>query len=318
MPCFCLFFKCPFFCDKVSISAAAGLRKWMVCLFLEAGKEGRAKVSYREGWGGRDEEKINLHSFAASGQKHSETQSNKTESITKNKTVSSFRGILQGLDDGLQTEMRPRSKLPSKRSLLLPTIREGTEETVRELNDANMFYNSVHKRPVSSEDYFLSICHLAHPTFPTRDMSPHYSNRTQDSNGEVLLGCHGHSDPLEHLYGHPNNLLCGGHNGRSFIRSSDRMWDTRIRAHSIPNSSSPNLAHQRKSSCPELHTSSSQNGCLSRLGPKIDIAAVKEEEEERQDPGIKASLITQWISDCRSAWREARARACLLPAIAEI
>ncbi|KAJ0049983.1 hypothetical protein NL108_006714 [Boleophthalmus pectinirostris] len=193
--------------------------------------------------------------------------------------------------------MRPRSRLPSKQTLLLPTIREGTEEAVKELNDTNATYS--HNCPVSSsEDYFLSICHLAHPTFPTRDITTN-GNHTQDGK----IGCYGHFDPLEHIYGHPNcSLQCG----RRHMRSKERT-----RAHSIPNTSTPDLTQQRKSSCPELRNTT-QNGCL----PKMDMTAVM--EEERQDPSIKPSLISQWISDCRVAWREARARACLLPAIAEI
>lgn len=197
--------------------------------------------------------------------------------------------------------MRPRSRLPSKRTPLLPTITEGTEETVREMNEANATYSTLSRAVDSSDtDYFLSICHLAHPTFPTRDITSH-NNHTQDAR----LGCYGHSDPLEHLYGHPSGNL---KYGRKLVRSNERK-----RAHSIPNTSNPDLTPQRKSSCPELHSSASQNGCL----PQTDIAAAME-EEERQGPGIKPSLISQWISDCRSAWREARARACLLPAIAEI
>ncbi|CAL9706784.1 unnamed protein product [Knipowitschia caucasica] len=191
--------------------------------------------------------------------------------------------------------MRPRSRHPSKRPLLLPTIKEGSEEMVREMNEANACTHS----QSSSEDYFLSICHLAHPTFPTRDTPPH-SNHSRDGR----MGCYEHSDPLEHLYGHPN---CGLSSERRHKRSHERT-----RAHSIPNTSTLDMSSQRKSSCPELH-SASQNECL----PQMDTTAVM--EEERQDPRcIKPSLISQWISDCRLAWREARARACMLPAIVEI
>ncbi|XP_033830306.1 uncharacterized protein si:dkeyp-72g9.4 [Periophthalmus magnuspinnatus] len=185
--------------------------------------------------------------------------------------------------------MRPRSRLPPKQTLLLPTITEGTEELAREMNDAN----ADRGRPVgSSEDYLLSICHLAHPTFPTRDLTSH-------SNRDGKIGCYGDADPLEHIYGHPNcSLQCGRR------RSTSKE---RTRAHSVPNTSTPDLTQQRKRSCPELHNAT-------RTGPKTTDAT----EEERPHPAVKPSLISQWISDCRAAWRETRARACLLPAIAEI
>lgn len=262
--------------------------------------------------------------------------------------------------------MRPRSRLLSKRRLLLPTICEGTEETVRDLNEANTLINTQphiagHSQTVSSEDYLLSICHLAHPTFPSRDVSPcniqarqldtvHQRLRvsrlsettsttlvfnpseeahgmdTQWGEGEELM--FGNSDPLEYLYGHQNNL--SGGEGRALVEGrftrqhgGIREGRARSRAHSIPCASSPDPPRLRKSSCPELHTASnapipniSLNHSLSRLeaGRPTDRGA----DGERQSPTIKQSLISQWISDCKSAWREARARACLLPAIAEI
>ncbi|XP_030001230.1 uncharacterized protein LOC115427022 isoform X2 [Sphaeramia orbicularis] len=254
--------------------------------------------------------------------------------------------------------MRPRSRLPSKRRLLLPTIREGTEETVRDLNEANSLHITGNNQAVSSEDYLLSICHLAHPTFPSRELDvihhrlrpsrlsastpstfgldlreeAHVEDMQQEDskqlNGKLLFGCYGQSDPLEHLYGHPSNLS-GGIRGAfvegRFTRSSGRVWEgqARSRAHSIPRASSPDRPCQRKSSCPELHTSinmpipnMSPKHCLSgtRKGSMADGGG----EEERQNTPSKHSLISQWISDCRSAWREARARACMLPAIAEI
>ncbi|GAA6228914.1 uncharacterized protein LOC108899154 [Lates japonicus] len=267
--------------------------------------------------------------------------------------------------------MRPRSRLPSKRRLLLPTIREGTEETVRDLNEANTLHHITgHSQPVSSEDYLLSICHLAHPTFPTRDVSPDNVHARQLDAGHQRLRLSrqtgttptaaafefspteeaqaadaqreeekelssklmfGNSDPLEYLYGygHQNNLSGGARKvfieGR-FVRQrgSVREGQARSRAHSIPRASSPDLPRQRKSSCPELHTSANTStlnispNCLSRLEARGGSPAVRGAEWERQNPTVKQSLISQWISDCKSAWREARVRACMLPAIAEI
>ncbi|CAJ1058588.1 uncharacterized protein si:dkeyp-72g9.4 [Xyrichtys novacula] len=259
--------------------------------------------------------------------------------------------------------MRPRSRLLSKRRLLLPTIREGSEETVRDLNEANSLITSSQCQAISSEDYLLSICHLAHPTFPSRDVSPHsihsqhldtvhqrlrlsritettsnifqskpeaeaheihvQQNKGKEHRGELMFE---NSDPLEYLYGHQNNtgnvrraLVEGG-----FGRHHRGVWEgrARSRAHSIPCASSPDILCQRKSSSPELHT------CTNTLVPDISPKhtrlskrggfANEGAEENRQTTTIKQSLLSQWISDCRAAWREARARACMLPAIAEI
>lgn len=261
--------------------------------------------------------------------------------------------------------MRPRSRLLSKRRLLLPTIREGTEDTVRDLNEANALHIAGHGQAVSSEDYLLSICHLAHPTFPNRDVSPpnmhtqqldavHQRlrlsrlsgtksstfefNPTDEAhafgmqqgegkglNGELMFG---NSDPLEYLYGHQNNLSGGVRRafveGR-FIRQHGSIWEgqARSRAHSVPRASSPDVPRQHQS--PKLHTgisasvpSVSPKHSLSRLEARRGSPADRGAEEERQNPAVKQSLISQWISDCRLAWREARVRACILPAIAEI
>lgn len=250
--------------------------------------------------------------------------------------------------------MRPRSRL-SKRRLLLPTIREGTEETVKDLNEANTLHISGHGQAVSSEDYLLSICHLAHPTFPTRDVSPNnrHSRQVDAANQRLRLSrlstpsgnfktgetdaidmqqgerkepdaklMFGNSDPLEYLYGHQNNPIVEGR----FIRQHGSLWEgqARSRAHSIPHASSPDLPRQRKSSFPELRTSTntsfpniSPKHSLARLEAKRGSLAERGAEAERQNPN-KQSLISQWISDCRSAWREARAHACMLPAIAEV
>lgn len=244
---------------------------------------------------------------------------------------------------------------------MLPTIREGTEETVRDLNEANTLHN--HGQAVSSEDYLLSICHLAHPTFATRDVSSgnlhtrqpdavsrhgattlSTSELKQEKEGDVAdmqqeegkdlrsTQMFGYSDPLEFLYGHQNypSALPGGVRktlveGR-FVRQRGRAWENqaRARAHSIPRTSSPDFPHQRKSSCPELHTNTSSTvqsvspmHGLSRSETRR-IPPADTQAEEENPANIKQSLISQWISDCRLAWREARIRACMLPAIAEV
>ncbi|XP_068596875.1 uncharacterized protein si:dkeyp-72g9.4 [Brachionichthys hirsutus] len=256
--------------------------------------------------------------------------------------------------------MRPRSRLLSKRRLLLPTIREGAEEPMRDLNEGSSLHIAGHGPAVSSEDYLLSICHLAHPTFQTRDVStvnnrarqldavhqrlrlPRLSgtpSRTfkftptggflgdgKDIHGKLTFG---NSDPLECLYGHQDNLTGGVKKslvqGR-FMEPHGSQWEGQARpeAHSIPNESSPNLPRRRKSSFTELYTSTSTNTNISsqhsittleaRRGGSADGGA----EEGRRNATAKQSFISQWISDCKSTWREARVRACMLPAIAEI
>lgn len=261
--------------------------------------------------------------------------------------------------------MRPRSRLLSKRRLLLPTIREGTEETVKDLNEANTLHIAGHSQGVSSEDYLLSICHLAHPTFPSRDVSPYnrHSRQVDDANQRLRLSrlsapsgnfesnctgetnaihvhqgegkelddmlTFGNSDPLEYLYGHQNNLSGGVKRaiaeGR-FIRQHGSLWESQAhsRAHSIPRASSPDLPRQRKSSFPELHTSvhaAIPNIYLKQNAATLEAGRGSSAEKGVEGEGVnpnKQSLLSQWISDCRSAWREARARACMLPAIAEV
>ncbi|XP_020502166.2 uncharacterized protein si:dkeyp-72g9.4 [Labrus bergylta] len=251
--------------------------------------------------------------------------------------------------------MRPRSKRLSKRRLLLPTIREGSEEVVRDLNEANSLIISGQCQAVSSEDYLLSICHLARPTFPSGDSSTYVSSqqleavhqrlrlsriteaasntfqsnpneeahdilqKEQEGKNDELMS--GRSDPLEYLYGHQSNHLGSmrrAFNEERFERHHGSVEEgrARTRAHSIPHASSPDVPQQRKSSCPELYTGS--NTLIPNISPKHRRPADRGAEGESPTPTIKQSLLSQWISDCRAAWREARVRACMLPAIAEI
>ncbi|XP_041847151.1 uncharacterized protein si:dkeyp-72g9.4 [Melanotaenia boesemani] len=262
--------------------------------------------------------------------------------------------------------MRPRSRLLFKRGLMLPTIREGTEETVRDFNEAITLHIGDHGQAVSSEDYLLSICHLACPTFPSRDVSPENIHlRQQDAvqhrlrpsrligptvtslekeaqnsdvqqgeekelNGESIYGSY---DPLEYLYGHQNNLSTLSGSVRKafveerFVRQHGSVWESqaRPRTNSIPLASVPDCPSRRKSSCPEIHTNTKIS--IPNVSPKHSLSMSEAmrvcpvdqgAERERLSPVLKQSLISQWISDCRSAWREARVRACMLPAIAEV
>ncbi|XP_077388362.1 uncharacterized protein LOC144025863 isoform X1 [Festucalex cinctus] len=234
--------------------------------------------------------------------------------------------------------MRPRSKLLSKGGLQLPTISEGTEETLRDLNEAN---TQCVADQISSDDYLLSICHLAHPTFPTGEVSPgaqqldgvHKRMRSstfqqrqkgvqQVERNEVS----GSSDPLEYLYGHHNNLLTCQSRSRAYPHDGSE-WERpiRSRAHSMPHTASPGLPRQRKSSCPEIHGNTGTT--VSSVSVKHDRPTLTAEkgsvadskvDGEGVNPNKRHSMVSQWISDCRSAWREGRMRACMLPAITEI
>ncbi|CAL8355225.1 unnamed protein product [Merluccius merluccius] len=182
--------------------------------------------------------------------------------------------------------MRPCSRLLSKRRLQLPTIKEGSEETLRDMNHANAsFHLSAREQALSSQDYLLSICHLAHPTFPAPPSGDAHGLGWKGSEvrggggggggGEQTLGA---SDPLEFLYGGSALTTCwegegeerrrrmrrksGGQSaegGFSGTRGGDDDQDTwegrrRARSNTIPRLTSPNCPHRRKGSCPELQT----------------------------------------------------------------
>lgn len=215
---------------------------------------------------------------------------------------------------------------------------------MRDLNEANALHIAAHAQAVTSEDYLLSICHLAHPTFPIREVSPtrRHSRQVDAANPRLRLTrlgsptdeserpipqederepggslVFGNSDPLEYIYGHQEALSGGVIVEGKFVKPRGSLWEgrPRSRAYSIPRASSPELPRQRNS-IPELHSNTS----LSRSSPKHSVAraeARRAGDRGAQDPN-KQSLISQWISECRSAWREARARACMLPAIAEV
>uniref|UniRef100_A0A1A7Y7I3 Uncharacterized protein n=1 Tax=Iconisemion striatum TaxID=60296 RepID=A0A1A7Y7I3_9TELE len=247
------------------------------------------------------------------------------------------------------TAMRPRSRLLTKGRNMLPTIREGTEETVK---DVNTFQFGDSSQGVSSEDYLLSICHLARPTFPNRDAaSQNICTQQQDAvqqrlkssrfigttltSSEVKLKeeqcvdmqqedkkelngfCN--YDPLEFLYGNQNNLFAlSGSVRKAFVDGRFVRQHRSVRSNSIPHVSGPDFSCQHKSSCPEILPSVpnvSRKHNSSRLEARRVCPGA---EGDRLNPGLKQSFISQWISDCRSAWREARLRACMLPAIAEV
>lgn len=215
---------------------------------------------------------------------------------------------------------------------------------MRDLNEANALHIAAHAQAVTSEDYLLSICHLAHPTFPIREVSPTRRHSRQvdaahprlrltrlgsptdeserpiprederEPGGSLVFG---NADPLEYIYGHQEALSGGVIVEGQFVKPRGSLWEgrPRSRAYSIPRALSPELPRQRNS-IPELHS----NASLSRSSPKHSVAraeARRAGDRGAQDPN-KQSLISQWISECRSAWREARARACMLPAIAEV
>ncbi|XP_056588048.1 uncharacterized protein si:dkeyp-72g9.4 [Triplophysa dalaica] len=273
--------------------------------------------------------------------------------------------------------MRPRSRLLAKRGL--PTIREGYEELVQDLNQTN-------SQHTTTQDYFLSICHLARPTFPLHEpdydilsigpldspkpclrlqrlrqhlQPPQAHTSTSDVQqsqkekeircapsepmqpSDVDNGCRsdtpGPTDPLEYLYSHRGALASSTTKGS--------IPPCRPRCDTFPCfSSAPDT--QRKSSCPEL--------CLADVvtvatvtAAKVTTATVLQRSplnRKKLDDGTQAAhsgapnkldgspagwrgkrtrcmdkqtIVSHWIAECRSVWKEARIRACMLPAIAE-
>ncbi|KTF71555.1 hypothetical protein cypCar_00043130 [Cyprinus carpio] len=270
--------------------------------------------------------------------------------------------------------MRPRSRLLAKRGL--PTIREGYEELVQDLNQTN-------SQHTTTQDYFLSICHLARPTFPLHEPDcdilsispldspkpclrlhrlhqhlqpslPHTSTssdqtveqayKEKDNVRSALSeplqahaapeednGCRGDTpgpaDPLEYLYSHRGALALSTRRGS--IPPRRPRSDTFPCGSSVPDA-------QRKRSCPEL--------CLPEMVPAATVLQRSPLSRKKLDEASLASrsgipnkldsapagwrgkssrcsdkqtIVSHWISECRSAWKEARIRACMLPAIAE-
>ncbi|KAG9346734.1 hypothetical protein JZ751_007048 [Albula glossodonta] len=160
--------------------------------------------------------------------------------------------------------------------------------------------------------------------------------------------CHSTPDPLEYLYGHydtPASSTCltwdnkGGVNDVGVSREGGARSGSHFlsRAHSFPRLCSPRHT-LRKSSCPEISLEDMPSPTLSRNQPRLP-QEVKSSTTNQLSPSSqeqmgrcasagerrncssstdKHSMISNWIADCRSAWREARIRACMLPTIAEI
>uniref|UniRef100_W5LSH6 Si:dkeyp-72g9.4 n=1 Tax=Astyanax mexicanus TaxID=7994 RepID=W5LSH6_ASTMX len=248
--------------------------------------------------------------------------------------------------------MRPRSRLLAKRGL--PTIREGYEELVQDLNQTN-------SQHTSTQDYFHSICQLARPTFPLhepdRDIlslgtldspkpclrlhrlrqplslqlqlplamsssiptssqqpSAHREKAEQEQAHGLEQGGPEHpgsADPLEYLYSHGGATASSTRRGR------------------------PGPDSQRKSSCPELlglaepvpsptvlqrspvSRKKLDDGVRSSIPAKLDGTPAGWRGKSSSRCMDRQTMVSHWIAECRSAWREARIRACMLPAIAE-
>ncbi|XP_038849899.1 uncharacterized protein LOC120048201 isoform X1 [Salvelinus namaycush] len=197
----------------------------MMMLYLESGKEGRMREQMRERGRryiyilllpqDRHSRKQSYRAHAETGITHSlflktqilsaQTFTHSTKELTKELTGETwiYTTVAKNGERGRDLDihcttpttaaMRPRSKLLSqKRRLQLPTIREGYEDLVRDMNQLNQINQSntlhsaqptTHPGPcphtLSTEDYLLSICHLAHPTsLPTNDI---INPRQQDS-----------------------------------------------------------------------------------------------------------------------------------------
>ncbi|XP_062391631.1 uncharacterized protein si:dkeyp-72g9.4 [Sardina pilchardus] len=286
--------------------------------------------------------------------------------------------------------MRPRSRLLAKRGL--PTIREGYEEMVQDMNQANSQHTPPCAQPqqsLSTQDYLLSICQLARPTFPSREpdwdilsMAPMdmskpcprlhrlrdavcpvapvsqttLSQREGKREAPVENRCSPpeparassppspitvSSDPLEYLYSNG-----GAERPQGLEERARPPAACRPRSGSFPRVSVPPDA-RRKSSCPELHLSAStaavppatpmqrspltkkkQSGDRSASSPTAVVGALSKPHSTPADWRGKSSrgngggadknnMVSHWIAECRSAWREAMIHACMLPALVE-
>ncbi|KAL2095228.1 hypothetical protein ACEWY4_009947 [Coilia grayii] len=298
--------------------------------------------------------------------------------------------------------MRPRSRLLVKRGL--PTIREGYEEMVQDMNQANSQHTPPGTQPqsLSTQDYLLSICQLARPTFPLREpdwdilsmapmdmskpcprlhrhreparpASPISTAHTQkQAKGEApetkdeapeASGCvptepvaassaqspvEMSSDPLEYLF--------SSRGSQSPQRLEERGCRTacRPRSGSFPRASAlAPPAARRKSSCPELRlatpmpttppasTPDDSPASPATLTQRSPLTKKKHGADQRSLSAVagslakshsaphaesrgkggqvvdKNSMVSHWIAECRSAWREAMIHACMLPALAE-
>ncbi|XP_036404679.1 protein DEPP1 [Megalops cyprinoides] len=162
-------------------------------------------------------------------------------------------------------------------------------------------------------------------------------------------GCHGAPDPLEYLYGHRSGPASSARlsqdakgrlgQGEVPVEGGARPGSRPLpRAHSFPRLCSPRHTC-RKSSCPEINledspSPSSTPSASQPFPPKerkpssSRLPSQKPQDRAGSAPcgqkekcvgsTDKHSMISNWIADCRSAWRETRIRACMLPTIAEI
>ncbi|XP_071024451.1 uncharacterized protein [Oncorhynchus clarkii lewisi] len=157
------------------------------------------------------------------------------------------------------------------------------------------------------------------------------------------------SDPLEFLYGHREGLLsaaCRAHDSQGRMgEGSQSVTQSRpqppVHADNFPRMCSSPLT-QRKNSCRELWLVDPTD----QKKPNPDPAPPETSSSDQQKPDASSSfswrfqnnpdrapagdrgkctrymdhhtMVSHWIADCRSAWREARIRACMLPAIAEM
>ncbi|XP_019903448.1 uncharacterized protein si:dkeyp-72g9.4 isoform X2 [Esox lucius] len=156
------------------------------------------------------------------------------------------------------------------------------------------------------------------------------------------------SDPLEYLYGHGEALFSTtlhSHSSQGW-RNEGRGSNRHRQQPQIHTDSFPGMCSlpptQRKISCPELSLVDPAD--LEK--PTSDPAQPQTVSSEQQKPDASSSLswrfqnnlyrvsagergkcpcyldkhtvVSSWIAECRTAWREARIRACMLPAIAEM
>ncbi|XP_077588334.1 uncharacterized protein LOC144207026 [Stigmatopora nigra] len=204
--------------------------------------------------------------------------------------------------------MRPPSATLSKGGALLPTITEevAAAAAAKDRNQVKDGHEAKARR-LSSDDYLLSICHLAHPTFPAGHVQagpptrarPSRLNRGQKArdDGVQRRRQSGATDPLEYLFGRQSYPGQGDQGPSEGEREKLSL--------AVPRADI--LGHPRPRRVP---------GGSAPTGRAGEDGEAKGGGEGT--PGKSAWLLSQWIWDCRSAWREGRMRACVLPVITEI
>ncbi|KAL0974018.1 hypothetical protein UPYG_G00214310 [Umbra pygmaea] len=157
--------------------------------------------------------------------------------------------------------------------------------------------------------------------------------------GEPAYGCLGAADPLEFLYSSPTHYTCQSGNRMQGLdwrthKAQPRQWqaDIQLRYKSGHPEHTDTATLGRDPSPSDLTQLPVQTGTLTQsytehlqatrsntLNKETQLGKQRElEKEEKESSTAVHSLISQWIAECRCAWKEASVRACILPSITDM